>query len=214
MCKEGFGLVDKACRPCVAGKTFSAKFDALPCQAVDTCEPPADWTKSGEYELTPPTRFADRTCATHADTCTDTEWEVHPPTATSDRQCAGAGVCANGALIALKQRKQANHCASCGPGSYRQSRSCIGFAGSCANGLLAPQASRAQENHCGTFPAAITSRAQAVRATLAPALMARSLSSQHSRRTITVAHATRAIVLLAQRVWHGRARAATVCSLR
>merc|ERR1711871_1568932 len=151
-CTKGYGLNGKKCDPCVYKSTFSDMFDARACTPLDTCQPPSDWNKGGEYEAVPPAKdaTADRTCATHAPQCTDAEWQKQAPTATSDRLCESAGSCPNGALVPLRERTQANHCGSCNPGYYLENKQCKPYEGSCANGSLKPQGERTKHNECGT----------------------------------------------------------------
>jgi hypothetical protein len=105
---------------------------------------------NGEYMKVKGTGTTDRVCAAHAQQCNANQYESKAPTASSDRECKGAGSCANGALIVLINRTQANHCGSCNSGYRLLGKNCVGWAGSCAHGTLIAQQQRAQDHQCGS----------------------------------------------------------------
>ena len=127
MCSKGEQIsadsktAKRTCAACPAG-TFqaTAAHRISPCIAWTVCA-------NGEYEQRNGTASTDRVCGTHASTCGANEYELRAPTATSDRLCTGAGTCANGALIALALRTQANHCGTCSAGYYLDAatKSCV-----------------------------------------------------------------------------------------
>ena len=101
------------CIQCVYLKTFSSAFDASPCQALTRVSRPLTGrmaVSTRQLRLRKMRQPTGR--VVHADTCTDAEWQKRALTAVQDRLC-GAGMCANGKLIALKKRTQANHCGTC-----------------------------------------------------------------------------------------------------
>eukprot|EP01047_Picozoa_sp_COSAG01_P007134 COSAG01_NODE_266_length_19876_cov_13.504525_5_plen_3482_part_00 len=132
------------CRACPSG-TFkpSVGMYATACIAWDVCS-------KGEWMSRPGSSTADRLCTRHLGPCNANQYQVKAPTATSDRVCSGAGSCANGKLIELSKRTQANHCGACNSGYRLLGKSCLGWAGSCTNGALTTQLKRTQNNHCGS----------------------------------------------------------------
>ena len=132
----GSATSDVTCAPCTLGSTYSSVSSS-----TEACEPVGDCAQ-GQYEVLVPTLVKPRDCASH-NPCTETQYThadaTHPdpsvPTQGTDYDCRPAGSCANGALISLAERTQANHCGSCNTGYKLVGTSCVEV--QCGNGDIA-----------------------------------------------------------------------------